>query len=127
MRDLQKKGLIYLLSFSIVLWALPRKTSAAGEFAPARRTADEAAAYSSSASKAGDLRATGWMGAFADPDTTEYEFPEDEEEKDSIVREVIVWTVVAGFVAFFIIKVFLEGDKTEEEETPPGKEPPPGT
>lgn len=60
--------------------------------------------------------------AFAD--TTDYEFPEDEEEERNVVKDAILWTAVAGVVAFFVIKVFLQGD-TDVPPPPPNRKPPP--
>jgi hypothetical protein len=64
----------------------------------------------------------GWSYGYALSDTIGYEFP-DEEEKGTfqLIKEVALWLVVAGFVAFFIIKVFLQGDTDEQDSRPPGK------
>jgi hypothetical protein len=59
-------------------------------------------------------------------DTTDLEFPEEEEEDTKhVFRDVGIFIVVSAFLAFFLVKVFIEGD---EEEAPPednGKEIPP--
>ena len=48
----------------------------------------------------------GWRSAFAHSDTTGYEFPDEVEEKSTfdLVKEIVLWAAVAGFVAFFIVK-----------------------
>jgi hypothetical protein len=70
-----------------------------------------------------DLR--GWSYGYALSDTVGYDFPEEEEKGTlALIKEVALWVVVAGFVAFFIIKVFLQGDTEVEDSPPPGKEPP---
>ncbi len=75
---------------------------------------------------AGDSSGAGrLLAAFAYADTTEYEFPDEEEKKRNVVKDVIIWTAVAGFVAFFVIEVFLEGDTSVEDPQPTPKPPPP--
>lgn len=62
--------------------------------------------------------------ALAQPDTVEggFEFPE--EEKSHTVRDVAVFVIVSAFVAYFIIKVFLEGDEDEGTTDSGGKDVP---
>jgi hypothetical protein len=81
---------------------------------PGKATAEEAAAPNLTADRqTDDLH--GWSYGYAFTDTTGYDFPEEDEKSTmQLVREVTLWLVVAGFIAFFIIKVFLEGDKDEE-------------
>jgi hypothetical protein len=63
----------------------------------------------------------GALAAYADPDTTEFEFPEDENKH--LVRDITVWAIAAAFVGFFIIKVFIEEDEeTPTDDSPPGKQ-----
>ncbi len=62
--------------------------------------------------------------AYTEPDTTEFEFPE--EEKKHLVRDVTIFVIASVFVAFFVIKVFLEGDTDEETPTNGGKDDPGG-
>ncbi len=64
------------------------------------------------------------LAAFAYADTTEYQFPDEEEKPRNVVKDVIIWTAVAGFLAFFLIEVFLEGD-TDVVPPPPAPKPPP--
>ena len=63
--------------------------------------------------------------SLAHADTVGYEFPEDDEKPRNVVKDVVLWTAVAGFVAFFIIKVFLEGDTDTPEPSSGGKDAPP--
>ncbi len=62
--------------------------------------------------------------ALAQPDTTEggFEFPE--EEKSHLKRDIVVFVIVSAFVAYFIIKVFLEGDTESSSGGSGGKEVP---
>jgi len=51
----------------------------------------------------------------AQPDTTsEFEFPE--EDNKHLVRDITVFVIVSAFVAFFLIKVFLEDDPPEQPD-----------
>ncbi|MDH3216670.1 MAG: hypothetical protein OEN01_10295, partial [Candidatus Krumholzibacteria bacterium] len=81
---------------------------------PGKGTADEAAALVLSGNRASDKAYRHWNQGIAAADTTGYEFPEEEEEKH-LIRRVALWVVVSGFVAFFIIKVFLQGDTDTPE------------
>jgi hypothetical protein len=123
MRVLLKKYLVYILSIAIVRLAVPAPVAGQGDFAYGKRSAGEAAAPELFDGDGGR-----WMHgpvghglAFAD--TTEYEFPE-EEENAKMWRDVVLWVVVAGFVAFFVIKVFLEGETDESEGGGSGKPEP---
>ena len=70
-----------------------------------------------------------YNGAYAD--TSGYDFPEEPKEEGSVWKEVAIWVGVAAFVAFFVIKVFIEGDKdvpaTDDggKDIPPALSPPP--
>jgi len=59
------------------------------------------------------------------PDTTEDDFflPE-ETDKKKLYRDIAVFVVVSAFVAFFIIKVFIEEDDEPADPEPPGKDIP---
>lgn len=60
--------------------------------------------------------------AYVQPDTTEFEFPEDETKH--LTRDITIFVIAAAFVGYFIVKVFLQGDTEEEEEEKKGKEIP---
>lgn len=64
--------------------------------------------------------------AAAQPDTTDDEFvlPEEKETKQ-IVKEIAVWVLAAAFVAFFIVKVFIEEDDEPGDDDDDGKDIPP--
>ncbi|MFQ5511694.1 MAG: hypothetical protein ACE5EO_07585 [Candidatus Krumholzibacteriia bacterium] len=122
MRVLVKKGLIYSLCVSLLALTAPARGNAGERLPEGRRTAAEAAA---TAFGGRDSRRAGrLLAAFAYADTTEYEFPDEEEEERNVVKEVILWTAVAGFLSFFVIKVFLQGD-TDIPPPEPNKKPPP--
>lgn len=109
MQNLAKKCLVYLVCITLVQLSIPRGARGGGGFPRGHDSADKAAAARPEQLSNGHTLSDGWQYAFASADTTDYEFPE-EEEKRNLVREVAMYVVIAGFVAFFIIKVFLEGD-----------------
>ena len=49
----------------------------------------------------------------------------DRPAEKNVALEIALYVIVAAFVAFFIIEVFLRGD-TEEPPPPSGGKPPPG-
>ena len=63
---------------------------------------------------------TGWVVA----DTTEVDFPDEGEGQKHLVRDVAVFVMVAVFVGYFIVKVFLEGDTVEPAPPDHGKDIP---
>jgi hypothetical protein len=92
------------------------------------RTSDEAARRVESDGEpegftlSGWVRATGLVAAGGVADTTETEFPEDDEEgREHLVRDIGIFLVVSAFVGYFIVKVFLEGDTEEPPPTGGGK------
>jgi hypothetical protein len=124
MKALLKKYLVYLLSIAIIRLAVPSPAIGGCDFSSGKPTSNEAAALTL-ANSGDDTSPFGAIGhALAFGDTTEYEFPEDEEAK-GLWKDVALWVIVAGFVAFFVIKVFLEGDKDEPKKEEGGKEIPP--
>ncbi len=62
----------------------------------------------------------------APPDSTEDDFflPEETDNR-KLVRDIAVFVIVAAFVAFFIIKVFIEKDPDPPPDDPNGKPIPP--
>jgi hypothetical protein len=122
MKALLKKNLVYLLSAAIVRLAIPSPAIGGDTFSSGKPTSDEAAAPALSMDDVSPFGAIGH--AFAFGDTTDYEFPEEEEAK-GVWKDVALWVIIAGVVAFFIIKVFLEEEKDAPEEDEGGKEIPP--
>lgn len=116
-----KKYTVYALTCTIALLGWPAYSRAEGELPAGKSTSDAAAAPDLSARTSSG--AGGYSFTFAYGDTIDYEFPEEDEERN-IYKEIALYTIAAAFVAFFIIKVFLEGD-TEQEEPPSGGKPPP--
>ncbi|MCZ6766384.1 MAG: hypothetical protein O7D32_05575 [bacterium] len=127
MKALLKTYLVYLLSCSMVVCTLPRRSRAASTW-KGEASGDDAVASASALTTPSDsfnsLRYDGWKAAFARSDSTGYEFPEDEDD-NHLIRDVAVFLVVSAFLAFFIIKVFLEGDEADEPVDEGGKELPP--
>ncbi len=130
MANLGKQMTVWAVTVGLVTLTLPRPSAGAGSVAPGAPTASGAAVAQFlepvSGIRSANLR-DGWRRAFAYSDTTGYEFPEDEVERTTkdLVKDVVLWTVVAGFMAFFIIKVFIEGDDPDPPDDPNSK-PPPG-
>jgi hypothetical protein len=129
MRWVLNKHLVFAVLFTFAVYVLPPHSSAGSTLVSGKRTSTEAAQSDDGGTK--DLGkviplrfAVPLSHNYAQPDTTEFEFPEDEEKH--LARDITVFLIVSAFVAFFVIKVFLEGD-TEEEPSPPddGKQPPP--
>jgi hypothetical protein len=119
MRWVLNRYLAALILLVFVVYVLPANTNAGSPFASGKKTADEAAAPNNSDgvddSSPVPLRYAATMGhTFAEPDTTEFEFPEEEESH--LARDITVFLIASAFVGYFIIKVFLEGDTEEQEE-----------
>jgi hypothetical protein len=56
------------------------------------------------------------------PDTTEDGFTlPDEKSKKKLTKEIVMWVVVAAFVAYFIVKVFIEKDDASSDSGNNGK------
>jgi hypothetical protein len=62
------------------------------------------------------------MTASDPPDTTDDGFvlPE-EKDKKKVVKEVVMFVVIAAFVAYFIVKVFIEKDDSSTDSGSNGK------
>jgi hypothetical protein len=62
------------------------------------------------------------MTASAPPDTTDDDFvlPE-EKDKKKLVKEIVLFVFIAAFVAYFIVKVFIEKDNTSGDSGTNGK------
>jgi hypothetical protein len=125
--SLLKTYLVYTLAIAITCLALPSPASTERQLPAGEPTAAGAAApkLPGSDDRVTPFAAIGESYAYADT-TDDYQFPEDEEQKH-VWRDVVIWLAVAGFVAFFVIKVFLEGDKDEPQTEEPGKQVPPST
>ncbi len=136
-----KKFITFLVVVCIVGHGLPRRAPASQSLPRGAATSGQAAAMPSSntlrpvssassvsmrtvagAVSAGQpVLALGALNAYADPDTSEFQFPG--EENEHLIRDIAVWVIVATFVAFFIVKVFIEdSDDEPEDNTPPGKQ-----
>ncbi len=92
------------------------------------RSADEAARPAASDDEKTAFTLSGWepsagfLAASALADTTDTEFPEVEEEgRKHLVRDIGVFLIVSAFVAYFVIKVFLEGDTDQPPPDDGGK------
>jgi hypothetical protein len=114
-----RKTIVFALTGAITLAAIPPSLHAGGEIPSGADSAEQAASPDLKAFHSQKAVPGRWNGSYAAFDTTGYDFPEEEEEKRNIVKEVAIWVGVAAFVAFFVIKVFLEGD-TDETPTDDG-------
>ncbi len=62
------------------------------------------------------------LAATEPPDSTDDGFVLPEEKsKKQITKEIVMWTVIAAFVAFFIVKVFIEKDDDTADTGSNGK------
>ena len=83
-------------------------------------TSDEAAGFEGRDDGEGAFTLRGWrptaefVAGSVLADTTEVEFPGGEDGEKHLVRDVAVFVMVAAFVGFFIVEVFL---KNEPDET----------
>lgn len=119
MFEILKRVMVIVVSCALVAGALPRPKPVRAQLLPGKSSSDEAAALRRDRSVDSNRLMTYGLG-YAMADTTDYEFPEEEEQRN-LVKEVALWVIVAGFVAFFIIKVFLEGDTDEGQSGNGGK------
>jgi len=125
MRWVQSKTVAWVVMGAFFLQAFPAPSAAQLELRKGSPTAKQAVTTEShSESAEGSLpfrRFAGPIGfATSQTDTTEFEFPED--ERKHLTRDITVFVIASAFVAYFIIKVFLEGDTDDEAEpTKPGK------
>ena len=122
MRWVLNKHVVLIALTAFVFHALPLNTGAVTSFETGKKTADEAATLdtgdSTETSNVVPLRYAVAMGqTYAQPDTTDFEFPEEEERH--LVRDISIFLIASVFVGYFIIKVFLEGD-TEEDQPEEG-------
>jgi hypothetical protein len=129
MRWVLNNHLVIAVLVTFAFHVLPPHAYADTTLVSGKRTSDEAASWVSEKTEGLSIGvplrfAVSLSHRYAQPDTTEYEFPE--EEGKHLIRDLTVFVIVSAFVAYFVIKVFLEGD-TEEEAPPPddGKQPPP--
>ena len=130
MRLVLNKHLVCVVLFAFACYVLPVNVFADKPLVLGKKTADEAVKLRSQDAPLSDstrsLRyAVPTTGGYAQPDSTEFEFPE--EGKKHLVRDITVFVIVSAFVAYFLIKVFLEGDKDEggSDDGGNGKPPPP--
>jgi len=62
------------------------------------------------------------LAASDPPDSTDDDFVLPEEKsKKQLTKEIVMWTVIAAFVAFFIVKVFIEQDDEPSDSGSNGK------
>lgn len=128
------RAFVYVLCLmfgSLTLQGTRRPAAAA---ARATETSREAAAFARGSDgewqgdEEGAFTLRGWqptatfMAGCALADTTEVEFPEEGEKH--LVRELLVFGIVAAFVGFFIAEIFLNEDTEETAEDDGGKDIP---
>lgn len=128
MRFVLNRYLASVVLLAFVSYVLPANVFGGDTLKSGKGSADEAARLHRPESPFPDstrsLRsAVPLSNGYAQPDTTEFEFPEKEE--DHLFRDITVFVIVSAFVAFFLIKVFLEGDKDEPADDNGGGKPPP--
>ena len=108
---------------------MPSRT--AGAVIHGAKTSDEAARMRSTGEESPPLTLAGWrpsmgyVASTADDDTTEVDFPIEEElKREHLYRDIAIFLVLSAFVGYFIVKVFLEGDTDEPPPPKKGKQIP---
>jgi len=105
---------VVLMTTLVANLVLIRTATAEAPFPIGRSSAEEAA------------RPNFGSASYARSDTTGYEFPDEEQSNTKkLIKDVAVWVVVAGFVAYFMIEVFLRGDTDQTPAPKQGKDIPP--
>jgi hypothetical protein len=123
MRWVLNKYLVSIVLVAFGVYIFPADLVAKDKWVAGKRTADEAASFRDDAPGVTDVvpslkYAAPLSNSFAQTDTTEFEFPEKEETH--LARDITIFVIASAFIAYFIIKVFLEGDKEEGETTDDG-------
>ena len=117
------KNVVFTLSITFFLYVIALPAHGGDTLVAGKATSNEAAVWSAGPPENETPAATTLaLGVLADaayepPDTTGFQFPVGENKH--LVRDIAVFVIVAAFVGYFLIKVFLEGD-TEEEAAPKG-------
>jgi hypothetical protein len=120
--------MVFAVVFIFVSYIAPFPASGGDTFVAGKSSADEAAGWRATTpekSVPSDLAfslAGTFNASYAQPDTTGFQFPE--EENKHLIRDITVFVIAAAFVGYFLIKVFLEGDTEEKEEERNGKDVP---
>jgi hypothetical protein len=121
-----RRVLVFTVAACLVAGAIPRPAVGAGTLRRGADSASDAAAMAtengaSIVDSAVPELAFGALAATEPPDSSEFEFPDDGNKH--LVRDITVWVIASAFVAYFIIKVFLEEDEDEPvDDGPPGKQ-----
>jgi hypothetical protein len=128
MRWVLNRNLAVVVLVTFLSYVLPTRGLEARTLSAGKQTADEAASWQQDAPAPGTQSIPLRFGvsldhSVADTDTTEFEFPKDRETH--LARDIAIFVIVAAFVGYFIIKVFLEGDTDQGEEPNNGKDLPP--
>ena len=136
MNELRKKGplkklFVCVLCCSLLWLVYPKDSNAGAGMGMGSETSDRAGAPSLQELQDQEFSLRGWKPTLAffhssaAADTTELEFPEEEEEKrEHLIRDIGIFMVVSAFLAFFLVKVFLEGEEEERPDDGGGKEIP---
>ena len=129
MRWVVNKYVVFTALTAFICYVLPAQATPGGSFVVGKKSADDAASLQEEDTKVSEgvpsLRyAIPMAHSFSQPDSTEFEFPE--EQKSHLARDITIFLIASAFVAYFLIKVFLEGDTDEPEgEDGGGKDLPP--
>jgi hypothetical protein len=129
MRWVLNKQLVIFVLLTFACYVIPVHAPQAESLVAGKSSADAAASLQHDSPKGSSVQLPLRFGlaldnAYTEPDTTGFEFPE--EEKKHLVRDVTIFVIASVFVAYFVIKVFLEGDTDEETPSNGGKDVPGG-
>lgn len=128
MRSFSNKNVVFLLLVTFLFYVAPPAARGGDTLVAGKASAGEAAGWSDAGAESGVPAGTSVAFAvpvsasYAQPDTTDFYFPE--EENKHLIRDITVFVIAAAFVGYFLVKVFLEGDTEEDEEPSGGKEVP---
>jgi len=122
--------LVITVLVAFAFYVLPTHGFAEGSISAGKKTADEAATWHSDEAGDSDIvkplkYAVPMAGGYAQADTTESEFEFPDEENKHLIRDITIFLIASVFVAYFVIKVFLEGDKDDEGTDDENNRPPP--
>lgn len=130
MRWFVNKNVVFVLSITFFLYVTSFPVQGGDTLVAGKETSSEAAAWRAEPPENESPAVTAFAlglaagAAYQQPDTTGFKFPE--EENKHLIRDITVFVIVAAFVGYFLIKVFLEGDTEEEDVDTGGKKVPIG-
>lgn len=113
-----KQTLAVVLTVALIIYTLPRPVRAQSVQAAASAADVGATSHATTVATVEPLLrialAPAATSGFAQADSTEFEFPA--EDRSHLARDITIFVIVSVFVAFFIIKVFIEDEPDEPDD-----------